>query len=230
MRLLRAAKVDFAILGDDEKCTGDLARRTGNDYLFQMQAAANVETLNARTFKQIVSICPHCVNTLKNEYADFGGVYQVAHHSQLLAQLMESGRLPPVQNSDAAPVAYHDPCYLGRYNGEFDAPRSVLSGAGATVAEMEYSRGQSFCCGSGGGRAFAVEPPDQRVNVIRAKQARATGAAVIGTACPFCLLMLEDGCKTAARQGDDKAPAQQVLDIAEILDQSMHGASTGASL
>ena len=224
VRLLRAAGVDFAILGDDEKCTGDLARRTGNDYLFQMQAAANVETLNARSFRQIVSICPHCVNTLKNEYSDFGGVYQVLHHSQLLAELMEAGRLPRLENGEAGKLAFHDPCYLGRYNGEFDAPRKVLTGAGATVAEMERSLGQSFCCGGGGGRSFAIEPPQQRVNVIRAGQARDTGAALIATACPFCLLMLEDGSKAVARQGPDGTPIQQVRDIAEVLDQSMHGA------
>ena len=222
VRLLRAAKVDFAILGDEEKCTGDLARRTGNDYLFQMQAATNVETLNARRFRQIVSICPHCVNTLKNEYGDFGGSYQVVHHSQLLADLMHSGLLPQLRSSQAGEVAWHDPCYLGRYNGEFAAPRTVLAGAGASIAEMQRSRSQSFCCGGGGGRSFAVEPPAQRVNVIRATQARETGAPTLATACPFCLLMLEDGSKTAARQASEQAP-QQVLDIAEILDAAMQG-------
>ena len=227
VRLMRAAKMDFAILGDDEKCTGDAARRSGNDYLFQMQAAANVETLNSRAFRKIVSVCPHCVNTLKNEYADFGGLYEVAHHSQLLSELMNSGRLPSFQKSEASTVTFHDPCYLGRYNDEFDAPRSVLSGAGATVSEMARSRGQSFCCGSGGGRAFATEAPDQRVNLMRATQARETGASVVATACPFCLLMLDDGCKTAARQGNDTAPSQQVRDIAEILDESMHGGGAG---
>jgi Fe-S oxidoreductase len=229
VRLLRAAGADFAILGEDEKCTGDSARRTGNDYLFQMQAAANIETLNARSFRQIVSICPHCVNTLKNEYADFGGAYDVLHHSQLLSGLMENGRLPGPPKSDSAPgaVAFHDPCYLGRYNGEFDAPRAVLGGFGATVAEMERSRGRSFCCGGGGGRAFAVEPPDQRINVIRAQQARATGAPVVATACPFCLLMLDDGCKTAARNDGGGAP-QQVRDIAELLDDALRGAGAAA--
>ncbi len=228
VRLLRAAGVDFAILGEDEKCTGDSARRTGNDYLFQMRAAANVETLNARTFRQIVSICPHCVNTLKNEYAEFGGAYDVVHHSQLLSGLMEDGRLPGPPNRDAAPgaVAFHDPCYLGRYNGEFDAPRAVLGGLGATVAEMERSRERAFCCGGGGGRAFAVEPPDQRINVTRAQQTRATGAPVVATACPFCLLMLDDGCKTAARN-DGGAP-QQVRDIAELLDDALRGAGAAA--
>ena len=230
VRLLRAAKVDFAILGDDEKCTGDVARRTGNDYLFQMQAAANIETLNARTFRQIVSVCPHCVNTLKNEYSEFGGTYQVAHHTQLLAELMETGRLPQLQKSEAGTITFHDPCYLGRYNGEFAAPRAVLSAAGATLAEMKRTRGQSFCCGGGGGRSFAIEPPDQRVNVIRARQARETGAPVLATACPFCLLMLEDGCKAAARQEDGGVQTQQVRDIAEILVESMPGGGAGVVL
>lgn len=229
VRLLQAAGVDFAILGDDEKCTGDVARRTGNDYLFQTQAAANVETLNARTFRQIVSICPHCVNTLKNEYPEFGGAYDVVHHSQLLATLIERGRIPRLANHETAAgaVALHDPCYLGRYNGEYDAPRAVVAGAGATLAEMERSRGRSFCCGGGGGRAFAIEPPDQRINVIRATQARATGAPVVATACPFCMLMLDDGCKTAART-DPSAPPQQVRDIAELLDDALHAAGARA--
>lgn len=221
VRLLRAARQDFAILGDDEKCTGDAARRTGNDFLFQMQAAANVATLNARSFKRIVSVCPHCVNTLKNEYPDFGGEFEVLHHTQLLTKLMAAERLPQLQNGEAGNYTFHDPCYLGRYNGEFDAPRVVLAGAGATVSEMTRSHGQSFCCGGGGGRAFAVEPPDQRVNVIRARQARGTGAPAVATACPFCLLMLEDGCKAEARQENGKTPLQ-VRDIAEILDESLH--------
>lgn len=228
VRLLRAAGQDFAILGDDEKCTGDAARRTGNDYLFQLQAAANVETLNARSFARIVSICPHCVNTLKNEYPDFGGRYDVLHHSQLLSQLMASGRLPRLRDGEAGTVAFHDPCYLGRYNGEYDAPRAVLGGAATAVVEMERSRGRSFCCGGGGGRAFAVEPPDQRVNLIRARQARATGASAVATACPFCLLMLEDGCKAEVRQHDGKAPLQ-VRDIAEILDEAVQAAGAGAA-
>lgn len=224
--LMRAAKVDFAILGDDERCTGDAARRTGNDYLFQLQAAANVETLGARSFRRIVSICPHCVNTLANEYPDFGARYEVRHHTQLLAELTAAGRLPRLPQAQAESVAYHDPCYLGRYNGEYEAPRSVLAGAAIPVVEMERSRGRSFCCGGGGGRAFANEPPDQRVNVLRARQARDTGAQTIATACPFCLLMLDDGSKSVARQlGDDAAP-QAVSDIAEIIDASMR--STGA--
>jgi len=230
VRLLRAANVDFAILGDEEKCTGDAARRTGNDYLFQVQAATNIETLSARTFTRIVTVCPHCMNTLKNEYEDFGGHYDVLHHTQLLAELMDAGSLPRPADSEVktGAVTYHDPCYLGRYNGEYEAPRSILAGTGATVAEMEQSRGRSFCCGGGGGRAFAVEPPDQRINLIRATQARATGAPIVATACPFCLLMLEDGSKAAARADGNNAQ-QQVRDIAEILDAALHRTDTVAA-
>ncbi len=227
VNLLRTANVDFAILGEDEKCTGDVARRTGNDFLFQMQAAANVETLNARSFARIATVCPHCMNTLKNEYGDFGGAYDVVHHSQLLAELIEHGRLPSVADA-ASEVTFHDPCYLGRYNSEFDAPRAVLEASGAHVVEMERSRERSFCCGGGGGRVFAVEPPDQRVNARRAAQARETGAATIATACPFCLLMLEDGCKSVAGLAAG-ARTQPVRDIAEILEEIVIRRSTGVS-
>jgi Fe-S oxidoreductase len=223
VRLLQAAKVDFAILGDAEGCTGDAARRTGNDFFFQLQATANVETLNARKFGRIVTLCPHCMNTLKNEYPAFGGTYEVVHHTQVLAQLLAEGRLSQ-PDGGAAAVAFHDPCYLGRYNGEYDAPREVLAAAGAEVSEMERSHGRSFCCGGGGGRAFAVEAPETRINTQRAIQARATGAAEIATACPFCLLMLEDGSKAAARTAGADAKPQQVRDIAEILDEALHGA------
>ena len=219
VHLLRAAKIDFAILGDAEACTGDAARRTGNEYLFQVQAEANVATLNARAFKRIVTVCPHCMNTLKNEYGDFGGSYDVVHHSQLLAELVESGRLPRPSGAEGATdlVAFHDPCYLGRYNGEYQAPRALLETASATVAEMERSHARSFCCGGGGGHAFGVKFPGERVNLIRATQARATGAPTVATACPFCLLMLEDGSKGAAwAEGNDATP-QQVRDVAEIL-------------
>jgi Fe-S oxidoreductase/nitrate reductase gamma subunit len=216
VRLLREAGMDFAILGDAEACTGDAARRTGNDYLFQVQAHANVATLNARAFRRIVTICPHCMNTLKNEYSDFGGVYDVIHHSELLSELMADGRLPRLPDAVGA-VTFHDPCYLGRYNGEYQAPRAVIAAAGSSVVEMERSHGSSFCCGGGGGRAFAVEPPGERINVIRATQARSTGASVVATACPFCLLMIEDGSKAAARAEDTTAKPQDVRDIAEIL-------------
>lgn len=220
VRLLRYAGEEFAILGDDERCTGDPARRTGNDYLFQLQATANIETLNTRKFKRIVSICPHGVNTFKNEYPDFGGKYEVLHHSELLSMLIRDKRLPQIQKKGASSITFHDPCYLGRHMREFDAPRAVLGGAGEAITEMERSREKSFCCGSGGGHAFMVEPPAQRVNLIRAQQARETGASTVATACPFCLLMLDDGCKAEARQSDGKAPLD-VRDIAEILDEAL---------
>ncbi len=221
VRLLRRAEVDFAILGDAEACTGDVARRTGNDYQFQIQAEANVATLNARTFRRIVTLCPHCMNTLKNEYGDFGGVYQVVHHSQLLAELIKAGRLPQRVTAALDAVAFHDPCYLGRYSGAYEAPRRVLASAASGVAEMERSRGRSFCCGGGGGRAFVVESPDQRVNALRAAQARATGTQTLATACPFCLLMMEDGTKVAARAEGGNAKPQAVRDIAELLDAAL---------
>jgi Fe-S oxidoreductase len=223
VRLLQAAKVDFAILGDEEKCTGDAARRTGNDYLFQIQAQVNVETLNARKFNRIVTICPHCMNTLKNEYGNFGAAYSVVHHSELLSELFAQGRLPRAQPAGAgtSPITFHDPCYLGRYNGEYHAPRVSLVAANATIVEMERSRGTSFCCGGGGGRAFAVEPPGERINAIRGTQARSTKAPVVATACPFCLLMMEDGTKAAARAEGADAKPQQVRDIAEIIEDAM---------
>ena len=172
------------------------------------------------------------MNTLKNGYGQFGGAYEVVHHSQLLDELMRAGRLPCLpgaRDASSTAVAYHDPCYLGRYNGEYEAPRQALRSAGCAVNEMERSRARSFCCGGGGGRAFAVEPPGQRVNLLRAQQARATGASIVATACPFCLLMLEDGCKAAARaEGPTSAP-QSVRDLAEIVDEALHGPSAAAA-
>lgn len=232
VRLLRMANVDFAILGEAETCTGDAARRTGNDYLFQIQAQTNVSSLNARAFKRIVTICPHCMNTLKNEYGEFGGRYEVIHHSQLLSELIKAGHLPLQSVEDVTDeVAFHDPCYLGRYNGEYGAPRNVLAAAGTSVVEMERSRERSFCCGGGGGRAFAVEPPGERINIIRAGQGRATGASTIATACPLCLIMLEDGSKGAARAAEGAgAKPQSVRDIAEVVEAALRRASsTGAA-
>jgi len=225
VRLLQAAEVDFGILGDAETCTGDTARRAGYDYLFQLQAQANVATLDQVRFRRIVTVCPHCLNTLANEYGDFGGAYEVLHHTQLLAELVAGGRLPAATAAgvEAETVTFHDPCYLGRYNGEFDAPRGLLSTTGRPLVEMERSRSSSFCCGAGGGRAFAAEPPGRRVSTIRAEQALATGATVVATACPFCLLMMEDGTKAAARASGDPAAPQRALDVAELLEDALLG-------
>ena len=221
-RLLRSAGLDFAILGEAESCTGDTARRVGFDYLFQIQAEGNVATLGQRTFNRIVTLCPHCMNTLKNEYPRFGGDYQVVHHSQLLAELVAAGRLKPAAGGGDT-VTFHDPCYLGRYNDTFAAPRAVLAAAGRPVAEMERSHRRSFCCGGGGGGAFAVEPPDQRINLARATQARASGGGVVATACPVCLQMLDAGGKGAARAAGEGAAPQPVRDIAEILEEAQRG-------
>ncbi len=231
VRLLQAAEVNFGILGDAETCTGDAARRAGYDYLFQLQAQANVETLAERRFQRIVTICPHCLNTLRNEYGAFGGQYEVVHHSQLLTELVAAGRLPqPAVAGLVETATFHDPCYLGRYNGEFAAPRALLEASGRSVVEMERSGSASFCCGAGGGRAFAVDPPGQRVNAIRAEQARATGCGVVATACPFCLLMLEDGAGVAARAEDEPSTRQRVCDVAELLESTLLGPASGGAL
>jgi Fe-S oxidoreductase/nitrate reductase gamma subunit len=220
-RLMRHAGLDFAILGEEEACTGDPARRMGNEYLFGVQARQNVATLASRRFRRIVTACPHCLNTLKNEYRDFGGGYAVMHHSELLAELVAAGRLPRVEGTAlAGGVTFHDPCYLGRHNGVYDAPRSVLAAAGAgPLREMARSRQRSFCCGAGGGRVFQDERGAKRINHERARQARATGAACVATACPFCMIMMEDGAKAAA--GDDRP--QVVKDIAELMAEAVFG-------
>lgn len=224
-RLLQYAGVDFAILGEAESCTGDPARRIGHEYLYQMQARQNVETLAGRRFNRVVTACPHCFNTLRNEYPDFGGDYVVVHHSQLLQQLVDDGRLPrvprlaPAGAGAGARVTYHDPCYLGRYNGEYDAPRAGLAAAGLSVSEMPRSRERSFCCGAGGGRVFADGGRGARINQERGRQARATGAATVATACPFCMLMMEDGARAAAGDGTP----QRVRDVAELLAAAVFG-------
>lgn len=238
VHLLRKADVPFAVLGDDETCTGDPARRMGNEYLFQMQAATNVQTLSARRFRRIVSTCPHCCNTLRNEYPDFGGHFTVTHHSEFLAELVREGRLPSVAGGPAgaqpATVTLHDPCYLGRYNGQFAGPRDVAAAAGGRLVEMRRSGTMSFCCGAGGGHAFTDEPADARVNILRARQARDTGASVLATACPFCLIMMEDGVKATGTERDAPAGApgeaaggMQVRDVAEILADAILGPEGG---
>jgi Fe-S oxidoreductase len=216
-KLLKKAGVKFAILGREESCSGDPARRIGNEFLFEMLAKGNVETLNGYGVKQVVTSCPHCFNTFKNEYPQLGGHYQVHHHSQFLERLVREGRLAPRANGaggNGKRVVFHDPCYLGRHNGEYDAPREVLDAAkprGARV-EIPRSRNNSFCCGGGGGMAFVDEPPTQRVNQERAQQLLDSGAEVVAVGCPFCTTMLEDGIN--ARKGDREV---SVLDVAQVL-------------
>jgi len=214
-QLLEKAGVKFAVLGREEKCTGDPARRIGNEFLFEMMAKENVEALGRYGVKKIVTSCPHCFNTFRNEYPQFGGDYQVYHHSEFLAELVDQGRIKPTAQSDKT-VTYHDPCYLGRHNGVFDAPRQLVRISSRSTVEMKQSREQGFCCGGGGGMSFVEEPKDKRVNQERARQALETGADIVAVGCPFCMTMLEDGVNAKRGERDVK-----VMDVAELLWRSV---------
>ncbi len=214
-QLLEKAGVKFAVLGREEKCAGDPARRIGNEFLFETLAKDNVETLRRYGVKKIVTSCPHCFNTFRNEYPQFGGDYEVYHHSEFLARLVDEGRIKPMARSDKT-VAYHDPCYLGRHNGVFDAPRRLVQISSRSTVEMKQNRERAFCCGGGGGMSFVEEPKDKRVNQERALQALETGADVVAVGCPFCMTMMEDGIN-AKRGGRDV----KVMDVAELLWQSV---------
>ena len=216
VRVLQEAKVDFAVLGHQEGCTGDPARRAGNEMLFQMLAEQNVETLNAAKVKKVVTSCPHCLHTLRHDYPQFGGDFEVVHHTQLISHLIDANKLQ-VGGSPVASVTFHDSCYLGRWNREFDAPRDVLSAldpAGG-VREVARSKRHGFCCGAGGGRMFMEEHDGERVNVNRTDELLATEASAIAVSCPFCNIMMTDGVKQ--RNKDDEV---QVLDIAELVAKS----------
>jgi Fe-S oxidoreductase/nitrate reductase gamma subunit len=215
-RLLHEAGVDFAILGPRELCTGDSARRAGNEYLFQTLALQNIATLNEAGVTRIITQCPHCFNTLANEYPQFGGHYQVLHHSQFLMDLIKQGKLKPAKAGGK--VVFHDPCYLGRHNGEYDAPRRLLKAAGSKVAEMGRTRQRSFCCGAGGAQMWMEEHTGKKISVERTEEALATGAPTIATGCPFCLVMLDDGIKELGR--DDEVA---VKDLAMILAERVLG-------
>lgn len=191
-RLLHEAGVDFAILGPLELCTGDPARRAGNEYVFQQLALQNVATLNDLGVTKVITQCPHCFNTLSNEYPQFGGEYEVMHHSQVLMGLIQEGRIRPKRGETK--VTFHDPCYLGRHNDVFAAPRRVLDLVG-DVVEMPRNGTNAFCCGAGGAQMWMEEHTGKKVNVERTEEAVATGAEVIATGCPFCFIMLDDGVK-----------------------------------
>jgi Fe-S oxidoreductase/nitrate reductase gamma subunit len=209
--LLHKAGIDFGILGARELCTGDPARRTGNEYVFQGLALQNIETLNDLGVDKIITQCPHCFNTLGNEYPQFGGEYEVMHHSELLSALVDEGRLTPTSSGET--IVFHDPCYLGRYNDVFLAPRTVVEATGIKV-EMVRSGSESFCCGAGGGKFWFEEHTGKNVNIERTEEAVGTGADVIATACPFCFVMLDDGVKEI---GVDEQVIIQ--DIAVLLDE-----------
>ncbi len=212
--LLQRAGVSFAILGPRERCTGDPARRIGNEFLFQTLAEENVETMNAVGVTKVIANCPHCFNTLRNEYPAYGGRYEVIHHTQLLADLVASGRLRPTEEVETL-LSYHDPCYLGRHNDVYDAPRQVLDSVpGVRTVEMPRHGHRGLCCGAGGARMWMEERIGKRINEERMDEAASTGADTVGVACPYCLIMLDDGAKG---RGD----TTQVLDIAQVVRRSL---------
>ena len=216
-KVLKSAKVDFAILGDEETCTGDPARRMGNEYLFQILAQQAIETLDRYGVQTIVTLCPHCFNTMRNEYPQLGGNYRVLHYSQFVDRLIKEGRIKPVKMVDAT-VAYHDSCYLGRHNGVYDEPRDIAKAIpGLKLVEMEpRCRERGFCCGAGGGHMWIEDSQGTRVNHARTNHFLQTGADTVGVSCPFCLQMLTEGIQSAGKQED-----KQAKDVLEILAESL---------
>ncbi|POY38508.1 CoB--CoM heterodisulfide reductase [Solitalea longa] len=212
--ILNNVGIKFAILGTEESCTGDPAKRAGNEFLFQMMAMTNIEVLNAYNIKKIVTACPHCFNTLKNEYPELGGNYEVLHHSQLLQQLIDEGKLK-IENGETfkgKKITYHDPCYLGRANGVYEAPRAVIEQLDAELTEMKRCKTNGLCCGAGGAQMFKEpEKGNKDINIERTEEALALKPDVIAVGCPFCMTMIRDGVKLA-----EKETEVQVLDIAEI--------------
>jgi heterodisulfide reductase subunit D len=213
--ILDKAGIKFAILGKEEMCTGDPVRRAGNEFMFQMMAYQNIQTLNNYGIKKIVTACPHCFNILQNEYDDLGGHYEVIHHTVFLQQLIDEGkiRLKEGGTFKGKRITYHDSCYLGRANNIYEAPRKVLEALDAELVEMKRCRSKGLCCGAGGAQMFKEEEKgDTRINIERTNEAIATGAKVLASACPFCNTMLTDGVKLA-----EKEDSVQVMDVAELV-------------
>lgn len=218
VKILNKAGVSFAVLGAEESCTGDPAKRAGDEFTFQMMALQNIEVLNAYNIKKIITGCPHCFNTIKNEYKGLGGSYDVLHHSQFIQELINDGRLTI---ADAKPfkgkrITFHDPCYLGRANNVFEAPRSLIEKLDAELVEMKRCKSKGLCCGAGGAQMFKeAEPGDKEVNIERTEDAIETKPQFIATGCPFCNTMMTDGVKHFEKEEDIK-----VLDIAELIAQA----------
>jgi Fe-S oxidoreductase len=213
VRLLNKAKVDFAVLGTEESCTGDPAKRTGNEFLFQMQAVSNIEVLNSYNVEKIVTACPHCFNTLKNEYSSLGGDYKVMHHTQFLKSLLDEGRLAIEGGKfKGKRITFHDPCFLGRANDIYEAPRDLIKKLDAELVEMKNCRKKGLCCGAGGAQMFKdAESGDKEINIERTEQAMKVKPEIIAAGCPFCNTMMTDGVK-------NKAEGQiEVMDVAELI-------------
>ena len=217
--IMTAVGLNFAILGNEESCTGDPARRAGNEFLFQMAALQNIQTLDGYGVKKIVTACPHCFNTLKNEYPALGGNYEVVHHTQLLQELIDSGRVRMNEGGTfkGKRIVYHDSCYLGRINGVYEAPRTVLAALDADLAEMKRSRANGLCCGAGGAQMWKEdEPGSKRINIERAEEALEQRPDIIAVNCPFCMTMMSDGVKAKEKQDD-----VMVYDLSELIVNGM---------
>lgn len=215
VKLLNKAQVEFAVLGTEESCTGDVAKRAGNEFLFQMQAMMNIEILNAYEVKRIVTACPHSYNTLKNEYPQLGGVYHVQHHTEYIEELLTAGKLKIETNSTlkGKRITFHDPCYLGRANDVYEAPRNLLKTLGVELVEMKRNQRTALCCGAGGAQMFKEpEKGDKDINVLRTEDALETRPDIIATGCPYCNTMMTDGVKVKEKENDIK-----VFDIAELI-------------
>jgi Fe-S oxidoreductase len=214
VKILTHAHIRFAVLGNEETCTGDPARRAGNEFLFQMQAMANIQVLNGYQIKKIVTACPHCFNTLKNEYPELGGSYEVLHHSAFLQQLLNEGKITVEGGSfKGRKITFHDSCYLGRANNIYEAPREVLQALDADLVEMKRCKTTGLCCGAGGAQMFKEpEKGNKDINIERAEEALATGAKTIAVACPFCMTMMTDGVKNKEKEAE-----VQVKDLAELI-------------
>ncbi|MGI9551817.1 MAG: (Fe-S)-binding protein [Aurantibacter sp.] len=214
VKILNKANVSFAVLGTEESCTGDPAKRAGNEFLFQMQAVTNIEVMNGYGIKKVITACPHCFNTLKNEYPGLGGEYEVVHHTQFLKDLVSEGRISLEGGKfKGKRVTYHDPCYLGRANGVYEAPRELIRKLDAELVEMKNCKKRGLCCGAGGAQMFKEpEKGNKDVNVERTEQALETRPEIIAAACPFCNTMMTDGVKNK-----EKEASVAVMDIAELI-------------
>ena len=214
VKILNSINVDFAVLGQEGSCSGDPAKRAGNEFLFQMQAISNIEVLNSYDVKTIVTTCPHCFNTIKNEYPSLGGNYKVYHHTQFLKKLLNDGRLKIKGGSyKGKRITYHDPCYLGRANNEYEAPRELIAKLEAELIEMKRCKSNGLCCGAGGAQMFKdAEKGNKEVNIERTEDVKETNTEVVATGCPFCNTMLTDGAKTI-----EEERKISVMDISELI-------------